>query len=87
VVDADQCRYAFGQPLDKPFGDAVPRPVFARAGWWRNLDRRCVALGEINAQALQARGWRFRAGIVNADGASKGSHAILDSKTPLSKWR
>ena len=32
VVDADQRRCVFGQSLDKPFGDAAPRPVFARAG-------------------------------------------------------
>ena len=31
VVDADQRRYVFGQSRDKPFGDATPRPVFARA--------------------------------------------------------
>ena len=32
VVDADQRRRVFGEPLDQPFGDALPRPVFARDG-------------------------------------------------------
>ncbi len=67
VVDADQRRHVLGQPLHQPFGDALAGPVFARAWWWRNLDRRCVALGKVNAQALQACGWRFRAGVVDAD--------------------
>jgi len=31
VVYPDQHRWVFGQPLDKPFGDAAPRPVFAWA--------------------------------------------------------
>jgi hypothetical protein len=55
VVDADQC----GRILGEPFGDAAPGSVFARARRRQDFDRRRSALGEINAQALQARGRRL----------------------------
>jgi hypothetical protein len=30
VIDADQCRRVLGKPFHQPFGNAAPRPVFAR---------------------------------------------------------
>ena len=72
VVDADQRRHVLGQPFDQPFGDAAPRPVFARRWWRRHFDGRRIALGQIDAQALQARGRRLRARIVDADVSDKG---------------
>ena len=74
VVDADQRRHVLGQPFHQPFGDAAPRPVFARARRRRNFDGRRIAFGQIDAQALQARGRRLRAGIVDADVPEKGGH-------------
>lgn len=55
VVDTDQCRPVFGEPLDQPFGDSAPRPVFARARRWWNLDGWRCLVREVDAQSLQAR--------------------------------
>ena len=44
-----------------PTGDAASRPVFARARRWQHLYRRRIALGPIDAKALQAGRGRFRA--------------------------
>ena len=76
VVDADQRRRVLGQPLDQPFGDAAPRPVFARRWRRQHLDRRRVALGQIDAQTLQARGRRLRARIVDADISREGHYLV-----------
>jgi hypothetical protein len=51
MVDADQCRWVLGQCLDQPFGDAAPGPVFPRRWWRQNLNRRRIALGQIDTQA------------------------------------
>ena len=91
VVDADQRGRILGQPLHQPFGDAASGPVFARARRRRNLDRRRIALGQIDAQALQAGGRRFRARIVDADvcGRRRASHAtaLKRSKRNASRSR
>ena len=77
VVDADQRGRIFGEPFHQPFGNALAGPVFARARWRRNFLRRRLALGQIDAQALEARGRRFRARIVDADGAGEGGHRVI----------
>ena len=74
VVDADQRGRVLGQPFHQPFGDAASRPVFAERWRRQNLDRRRIALGQIDAQALQARGRRLRARIVDADVSGECGH-------------
>ena len=61
VVDADQRGQVLGQLVDQPFGNPTPRPVFLQRWRRQNLDRWCIALGQIDAQALQTRGRRLRA--------------------------
>ena len=74
LMGADQCRWVLGQCLDQPFGDAAPGPVFPRRWWGQNLNRRRIALGQIDTQALQARGRCLRARIVDVDVSNKGRH-------------
>jgi hypothetical protein len=74
VIDPDQRRHVLSQPLDQPFDDSASGPVFARRWGRRHLDRRHVALGQVNAQALQARIRRLSARIVDADFSGKRGH-------------
>ncbi|MFZ0459404.1 MAG: hypothetical protein WAM17_13355, partial [Rhodoplanes sp.] len=67
VVDADQCGLVFGQLVYQPFGDTTSRPVFLQGWRWQNLDRRCIPLGQIDAQAFETRSRRLRARIIDAD--------------------
>jgi hypothetical protein len=75
VVDADQRWRALGEPFHQPFGDALAGPVFAQARRWRHLHRVPIALGQIDAQALETGGRRLRARIVDADIAGEGGHS------------
>jgi hypothetical protein len=61
------------------------RPVIARRR--RDLDRRHVGLGQVDAQALQARGRRLRARVVDADMAGECVHEIFESRTFFSSCR
>jgi hypothetical protein len=49
VIDTGQRGRLFGQPWSQPFGDAAPRPVFARRRWRHHLDGRRLAFGQIDA--------------------------------------
>ena len=74
VVDADQRGRVLRQSLDQPFGDATPRPIFLGGRWRWNLDGRCIALGQIGTQALEARGWCLCARVIDADIPGEGVH-------------
>ena len=53
--------------LHQPFGDASPRPIFARRWWRRDFDRQRIALGQIDTQPWQACGRRLPARIIDPD--------------------
>jgi hypothetical protein len=79
VVDADQHRHILGQPLDQPFGDAAPRPVFTCAGRWQHFAWQRCSIRHVDTQPIQARCRRLCPGIIDADVAiESGTHA-----TPL----
>ena len=67
VVDADQRWGILGQAFQQPLCDTLPRPVFARAGWWLNFEGLRATISAIDAETLEAGGGRFRARIVNAN--------------------
>jgi len=77
VVDADQRRHVLAEPFHQPFRDALSGPVFARARRWKNFHRRGIAIGHIDAQPLEASGWRCRAGVVDAYDAGEGGHRAI----------
>src|SRR6516165_3361768 len=84
VVDAHQRRHALGKPLHQPLGDAAPRPIFAKRERWRDFGRHRVALGQVNTKAIQARGRRQRARIVDADVAIKHADDTSSGQAPRS---
>ena len=72
VVDAHQGWDVLRELLDQPERNAVPAPVRARGGRRENLDRWRGAAGLEDAQGFQTALRRFRAGVVDADGAGEG---------------
>ncbi len=87
MIDADQSRRVLGEPLHQPFGDAAPRPVFARAQRRRNSHRQRIALGQIDTQALEAGVRGFSARIVYAYEAGEGGHVFKPTNQPGQAYR
>lgn len=87
VIDADDRRDVFREPLGQPVRDAASRPVLARAGRRRYLTRYGFADGAVNAQALETGLGRLGPGIVDADVAGESGHRDLrlTQDTPASK--
>jgi len=67
VVDADNRRRSFGEPLNQPLGNAPPSPILPRARRWLDFLRGSQTVGFANAQSLWARLGRLCARIVDAD--------------------
>jgi hypothetical protein len=61
VINADQRGWPIAESFHQPGGYALAGPVFARARWRGHFNRRRIAIGEIDAQALEAGGGGFRA--------------------------
>src|SRR5271155_3647534 len=55
MVNADERRRPFGEPLDQPFGNAPASPVFARTAWRHDFLRSGQAVVRVNAQTLETR--------------------------------
>jgi hypothetical protein len=77
VIYADQRGWPIAERFHQPGSDALPGPVFARAGWRGHFNRRRIAFGLIDAQTLQAGNGDFRARVIYADGASEKQLSVL----------
>jgi hypothetical protein len=71
VIDPNQCRPVFREPLNQPLSDAATAPVLATPHRRRNLNGWGRPIRHIDAQPLEAGRRCLRTGVVDSNVAVK----------------
>jgi|SRR5579872_6300714 hypothetical protein len=69
MVDADERRRPFREPLNQPLSDSLASLIFARTGRLLDFVFGSQTAGPVDAQPLEARLGRLCAGVVDVDEA------------------